>query len=87
MGWKVPLETALDKVAEYLGIVPQQLQSRCRSHDLSRGRVVTVQAWAAVGRPIAEIAPILGISHQAASYLLQRPVDACPIQQLVKPLL
>jgi hypothetical protein len=80
-------ETALQKVAEYLGIMPQQLQSRCRSHDLVRGRAVVVRVWAAIGRPIAEIAPILGISPQAASHLLQRPVDSYYIQQLVNILL
>ena len=85
--YKGSAEAVLQKVAEHLGMMPQQLQSRCRSRDLSRGRAVVVQTWAAVGRPIAEIAPFLGISHQAASYLSQTPIDSCLIQQLVKTLL
>jgi hypothetical protein len=52
-------ELALQKVAAYLGIVPYQMQSRNRYKAISHGR-------AALGRPITEIAPIIGISHQAA---------------------
>lgn len=46
-----------------------------------------VRAWVTVGRPIAEIAPLIGVSHQAASYLLQKTIDPNVLKQLVKAIL
>lgn len=80
-------ELALQKVAAYLGIVPYQMQSRNRYKAISHGRAALVQTWAAIGRPITEIAPIIGISHQAAYRMTQKSIDRHLIQQLIETLL
>jgi nicotinamidase-related amidase len=46
-----------------------------------------VQTWVALGRPITEIAPIIGISHQAAYQLSQKSIDSQLIKGLVKTIL
>jgi hypothetical protein len=80
-------DIALGKVAEHLGFLPQQIQSRYRSRAFSYARAVLVQTWAAVGRPVTDIASLIGISPQAAYYLARTPVDRNLIQYLVSILL
>jgi hypothetical protein len=80
-------DIALGKIAEHLGFLPQQIQSRYRSRAFSNARAVLVHPWAAVGRPITEIASLIGISSQAAYYLARTPVDRHLIQYLVSILL
>jgi hypothetical protein len=80
-------ELALQKVAAYLGIVPYQIQSRNRHKAISHARAALIQTWAALGRPITEIASIIGISHQAAYRMTQKSIDSHLIQQLIETLL
>ena len=77
-------ELALQRVAASLGIAPQQMQSRCRNRTIAHGRAVLVQTWVTLGRPITEMAPIIGISHQAAYQLTQKSIDSQLIKDLAK---
>ena len=80
-------DIALGTIAEHLGFFPQQIQSRYRSRAFSYARAVLVETWAAVGRPVTEIASLIGISPQAAYYLARVPVDRNLIQYFVNILL
>jgi hypothetical protein len=80
-------ESVLREFSEYLAVLPQQVHSRSRTRSSSRYRAMLVQVCFVVGRPIAEIAPLIGISHQAASYLLQKSIDHNILKQLVKTIL
>jgi hypothetical protein len=55
-----------------------------RNRTTTHGRTALVQTWVALGRPITEIAPIIGISHQAAYQLTQKSIDSQLIKDLVK---
>ena len=80
-------ELVLQRVAASLGIAPEQLQSRCRKRTTAHGRATLVQTWIALGRPITEMAPIIGISHQAAYQLSQKSIDSQLIKDLVQTIL
>jgi hypothetical protein len=80
-------ELVLQRVAASLGIAPEQMQSRCRNRTTAHGRAALVQTWVALGRPITEMAPIIGISHQAAYQLSQKSIDSQLIKDLVQTIL